>query len=251
MQIGTVELGSIPRVIVALGENYVEGLERALRLKIDLIEARLDLLPEKTPDEFKKFLDSVADYGFYAVSTLRPVWEGGKFEGTESERLKLLKRVVSHPATGAVDVELRSEILDDVRELCKEKGKKLIVSYHDFKKTPENSEIEEILERAKGKGADIVKVAFMGRVKNDASRVCCLLSKFEFPKIFIVMGEFGAFTRVVGFSFGSLLTYTFFGRPVAPGQIEAERLIKLLSNLYSDYRKQREKFFPQNFLEVI
>ena len=67
----------------------------------------------------------------------------------------------------------------------------------------------------------------------------------------MVMGEVGSFTRVVGFSFGSLLTYTFFGRPVAPGQIEAEKLIKLLSNLYPQYRKEKGKFFNREFLEVL
>ncbi len=67
----------------------------------------------------------------------------------------------------------------------------------------------------------------------------------------MVMGEVGSFTRVVGFSFGSLLTYTFFGKPVAPGQIEAERLIKLLSNLYPSYRKKREKFFSEEFFQLI
>jgi 3-dehydroquinate dehydratase-1 len=56
------------------------------------------------------------------------------------------------------------------------------------------------------------------------------------------MGELGKFTRVVGFSFGSLLTYTFFGKPVAPGQIEAEELILLLEKLYPEYADYRKKF---------
>jgi len=251
MQIGTVELGNLPRVILALGENYEGDLERAAKLKIDLIEARLDLLSEKRVEKFKEFLDRIADYGFYSVSTLRPKWEGGQFVGSETDRLKLFEFIAGHPATGAVDIELRSEILDEVREICREHGKKLIVSYHDFEKTPDRGEIEEILESAKEKGADIVKVAFMGRTHSDASRVCCVLSQFDHPKVFMVMGEVGSFTRVVGFSFGSLLTYTFFGRPVAPGQIEAEKLIKLLSNLYPQYRKEKGKFFNREFLEVL
>ena len=251
MQIGTVELGKIPRIVVALGQNYPEGLKRARQLKIDLVEARLDLLEEINGSEVKKFLDCIADYGFYAISTLRPVWEGGKFKGSESERLEILKIVASHPATGAIDVELRSELVEEVGELCRKNGKKLIVSYHDFEKTPEEAEIKDILKRAVERGADIVKVAFMGRNREDAQRVCCTLSAFKHPKVFMVMGEEGSFTRVVGFSFGSLFTYTFFGKPVAPGQIEAEKLIKLMSNLYPDYRRFREKFFNKEFFEMI
>ena len=91
----------------------------------------------------------------------------------------------------------------------------------------------------------------MGRTQSDAARVCCVLSQLNYPRVFMVMGEVGSFTRVVGFSFGSLLTYTFFGRPVAPGQIEAERLIKLLANLYPDYRREKGRFFTENFLQVV
>ena len=252
MQIGTVELGKEPAVIVALsGEKLKENLERARRLRIDLIEARLDLLSEISSKTVREFLGTVADYGFYAVSTLRPVWEGGKFKGEEFERLDLFKEIVKHPATGAVDVELRSSLLPEVASMVKEERKRLIVSYHDFEKTPSEPEIEEILNRCREAGADIVKVAFMGKSQEDAARVCCVLSGFDHPKIFMVMGEVGSFTRVVGFSFGSLLTYTFFGKPVAPGQIEAERLIKLLSNLYPSYRRKREKFLSEEFFQLI
>ena len=252
MQIGTVELGKRPAVIVALdGDRLAENLGKARELKIDLVEARLDLLGSPGIAEVKKFLDLVADYGFYAVSTVRPTWEGGKFSGDESERIKILEYVVKHPATGAVDIELRSSILGEVLSLVREEGKKLIVSYHDFEKTPSSEEIEEICNRCKKAGADIVKVAFMGRTQDDAARVCCVLSQLNYPRIFMVMGEVGSFTRVVGFSFGSLLTYTFFGQPVAPGQIEAERLIKLLANLYPDYRRAKGRFFMENFLQVV
>ncbi|MEO2068120.1 MAG: type I 3-dehydroquinate dehydratase [Desulfurobacteriaceae bacterium] len=233
MRIGTVELGKKPRVIVALNEaNLKENLEKARTLKIDLVEARIDLLSEISKDSIKKFLNAVADYGFYTVSTLRPTWEGGKFKGSEEERLKLFETIVKHPATGAVDIELRAEILPKVKELVKKERKVLIISYHDFEKTPESSEIEEIFKKAVEKGADIVKLAFTGKTKEDVAKVCCTLSKLSHPKIFMVMGEEGKFTRVIGFSFGSLLTYTFFGEPVAPGQIEAEKLLKLINEFY-------------------
>ncbi|TCK03404.1 type I 3-dehydroquinate dehydratase [Phorcysia thermohydrogeniphila] len=252
MQIGTVELGKTPRVIVALsGENLKGNLEKARELKVDLIEARLDLLSDVSKESFRSFLDAVADFGFYSVSTIRPVWEGGKFKGSEEERLELFKLAVSHPATGAVDVELRAKILPYVKEMVEKERKVLIVSYHDFEKTPSKSEIEDILGRAKDAGADIVKVAFAGREPSDATRVCCVLENFDHPKVFMVMGEVGKFTRVVGFSFGSLLTYTFFGEPVAPGQIEAEKLIRLLCEFYPEYSKEKERFLHPAIEEVL
>ena len=237
MLIGTVELGKVPRVVLATDdENLKSKLERARLLGIDLVEARVDLLKEPTEKRVRAFLDVVADYGFYAVSTVRPVWEGGAFRGDESERLSLFELLVKHPATGAVDVELRSEILPEVRAMARRERKPLIVSYHDFEKTPGESEIEELFRKAVEAGADLVKLAFTGKSHDDAARVCSTLFKFKEPKVFMVMGEAGKFTRVVGFSFGSLLTYTFFGKPVAPGQIEAERLVSLLKEFYPDRR---------------
>jgi len=237
MLIGTVELGKVPRVVLATDdENLKSKLERARLLGIDLVEARVDLLKEPTENRVRTFLDVVADYGFYAVSTVRPVWEGGAFRGDESERLSLFELLVKHPATGAVDVELRSEILPEVRAMARQERKPLIVSYHDFEKTPGESEIEELFGKAVEAGADLVKLAFTGKSHDDAARVCSTLFKFKEPKVFMVMGEAGKFTRVVGFSFGSLLTYTFFGKPVAPGQIEAERLVSLLKEFYPDRR---------------
>jgi len=240
VKIGTVELGKRPAVILVPDQSSLcEDLEKARRLRIDLIEARADLINRS---KVKESLDLIADYGFYAVLTLRPKWEGGGFEGSEKERLELFEKFVSHPAVGAVDVELHAPILAEVRELAKGAGKKLIISYHDFEKTPERDEIRRIFEKALEAEADIVKTAFMGRSHSDAARVCSVMAELPRPKIFMVMGQAGKFTRVVGFSFGSLLTYTFFGRPVAPGQIEAERLIELLIQFYPEYRAEREKF---------
>jgi len=243
VRIGTVELGKLPRVIVALdGQEIKKKLEKARELKIDLIEARIDLIEDRSPASVKAFLDTIADYGFFAVATVRPKWEGGKFRGSEEERLTIFRSIISHPAIGAVDVELRSKLLPKVKELVKRERKVLIVSYHDFESTPDEKEIETILQKAIDAEADIIKVAFMGKNREDAARVCCTVRKLNRPSVFMVMGEFGKFTRVIGFSFGSLLTYTFFGKAVAPGQIEAEELVRLLSEFYPEYRKEKGKF---------
>ncbi|WP_457678997.1 type I 3-dehydroquinate dehydratase [Thermovibrio sp.] len=239
MLVGTVELGSRPiTVLVPDFSKLKEELERARALGIDLIEARVDLMER---GKEREALDLIANYGFYSILTVRPTWEGGKFEGGEEERLTLFKRLLPHPAVGAVDVELRAEILPQVSELAGKERKRLIVSFHDFKETPSEEEIASSFKEAVKKGADIVKLAYFGRSPSDAARVCSTLFKFKEPKVFMVMGEEGRFTRVVGFSFGSLLTYTFFGKAVAPGQIEAEDLIKELSFYYPEYRKFRKK----------
>lgn len=240
MRIGTVELGKRPTVVLVPNwEELGKELERARELKLDLIEARVDLMEESKIEEN---LNLIADFGFYAILTVRPTWEGGKFKGTEEERLFLFKELIKHPAVGAVDLELNSQLEGELLPLIKSWGRKLMISYHDFEKTPKDEEIENLFKRAVEKGADLVKMAFTAREKEDPARLSSLMLRLNYPKVFMSMGEKGKFTRVVGFSFGSLLTYTFFGKPVAPGQIEVERLVKLLMEFYPEYRREKEKF---------
>ncbi|WP_456460118.1 type I 3-dehydroquinate dehydratase [Desulfurobacterium sp.] len=246
MLLGTVELGKIPRVILATDDkNTEEKLFKARELKIDLIEARIDLIKSIDRASIKKFLDTIGDFGFYAVATVRPVWEGGKFSGTEEERLGIIKEVAEHPIVVAVDVELRAEmIIKRVITFVKGLRKKIIISYHDFEKTPQTREIKQIVEKAKEIGGDIVKCAFKANTLKDVADTLCTMKSLDIPKIFMLMGDKGAISRVDGFYFGSLLTYTFFGKPVAPGQIEAEKLVKLLLEFYPDYRKEKLKADP-------
>ncbi len=234
IRIGTVELGRKPVIILSLDSGEEEKLDYARRLGAKLIEVRGDLILAKgfTLSGLKEILDLIGDYGFYSVLTLRPEWERGKLNCTEKERLQLFEKFINHPAVGAVDVELRASILPKVREIVRKERKVLIVSYHDFEGTPPENEIKGLFERAIESGADIVKLAFYGNSLGDVSRVCCVMNTINYPKIFMVMGALGKMTRVVGFHFGSLMTYTFVGKPVAPGQIPLEELSELLSRFY-------------------
>ncbi|SMP19044.1 3-dehydroquinate dehydratase [Desulfurobacterium pacificum] len=235
IRIGTVELGKKPVVVLSIDGGEEDKLDYARRLGVNLIEVRGDLVISKGVDlsGLNRVLDLIGDYGFYSVLTLRPEWEGGKLNCSEEERLQLFEKLVKHPSVGAVDVELRASILSDVRELAKREGKVLIVSYHDFEKTPPAEEIGGIFRRAVEAGADIVKLAFYGNSLSDVSRVCCVMNSIDYPKVFMVMGAVGKMTRVVGFHFGSLMTYTFLGKSVAPGQIPLEELKNLLEKFYN------------------
>ncbi len=244
MLLGTVDLGKVPRVVLAVSDsNLKENLFKAREIKVDLIEARLDLMSSLESDYVKAFFDTIGEFGFYSILTLRPDWEGGMFKGDEEERLNLIAEFLRHPAVVAVDIELRAEaIRKRIISLSKLLNRKVIISYHDFNSTPKNDDVISMFEEMKSLGADIVKFAFAPCSENDVSRICCLLNSIDFPKVFMLMGELGKITRVAGFSFGSLLTYTFFGEAVAPGQIEAERLVDLLGEFYVDYRKEKIKF---------
>jgi len=247
MLLGTVELGKIPRIVVAVDGNSLKNkLFKARELKVDLIEARIDLLETISEKSVKSFLDTIADFGFFCIATVRPIWEGGSFKKDEEERFSIFHNIVSHPAVAAVDIELRAEaILKRTITLAKANGKKVIISYHDFEKTPEKEVIEEIFKKGEKLKADIVKCAFKANSYKDVADTAAIMKNIAFPKIFMLMGDKGSISRVDGFIFGSLLTYTFIGEAVAPGQIELEELVKLLMKFYPEYKKSKSLYFKE------
>jgi len=47
------------------------------------------------------------------------------------------------------------------------------------------------------------------------------------------MGDYGKVSRIAGFVFGSVITYSFVGSAVAPGQIELKEMVRIRSLLFS------------------
>jgi 3-dehydroquinate dehydratase type I len=147
----------------------------------DLVELRIDYM--NTP-VLPELLNASK---IPAIVTNRVKEEGGHFEGSETERIKYLKTAIDLGAA-YVDIELRHYV-----ELDK-KNTKLIVSYHDFEKTPHD--LERIYEEILATNADIVKIATRENSEEDVSRMLRLLSNSKIDMIGICMGELGKRTRL-------------------------------------------------------
>ena len=149
-----------------------------------------------------------------AIVTCRPVWEGGRFDGSEEERRKLLSQAI---AAGAeyVDIEWRAGFDD----LLRVHATRVVVSFHDFKGTPRDICAQARTMRATG--AAVVKVAVT------AARLSETLPLREIGKegdaVVIGMGDAGLPTRLLASRFGSRWTYG--GDGVAPGQVPGGRMI--------------------------
>ena len=105
----------------------IAEMEEARRLGADLCELRADYL--KDPD----LAGILKAKPLPVLVTVRPKWEGGRYEGDESLRLGMLEDACLHGAD-YVDVEFRAYKDFNRRE------SKLIVSYHDFEKVPDDLE---------------------------------------------------------------------------------------------------------------
>lgn len=208
--------------------NFEENLELCKRGGADIIELRVDLFQNKDPEHVLELLDRVHQSGLKTILTVRSPKEGGH---PVENRLEIFRKV--SPYSDYTDIELSSQdIISEVRHIVKSSGKKLIVSYHNFELTPPNWILREVFREARRWSADIVKVSVMARSYEDTARLLCL-AKEEGEKILIAMGEWGRLSRVAGPVFGSVITYSFVGSAVAPGQIDLESLKRTLELLYT------------------
>ncbi len=176
----------------------------------DSVEARLDYL--ENPEE--SFSIRWNELPVPAIVTCRGKERGGEFAGSIDEERAILSRAVENGARW-VDVDYRH-----VRPFGEAR---VIGSYHDFERTPED--LEGLMSSVCGSDADIAKLATMVHTWSDNRRLLGLLEKpWPKPVIVIGMGEMGQITRIVGPCRGSVMTYVALGRGSAPGQIGLEEL---------------------------
>ena len=217
-----------PLVVLPMDDRDMEKtLAMAVDKKIDMIELRIDQFSNLDIDYIVEKAKLIKKYELGMIATVRSESEGGSSIPDET-RIKIFESVVEY--TDILDVELMSKNINKkIVELAKDEGKISLVSYHDFEKTPESEEIQEIIDTSAQLGADIIKYAFKINSIDDIKRLMCVTAKNSHRKLVAIgMGELGKITRVAGFFFGSILTYTYIGRAFAPGQIEAGKLIEEL-----------------------
>ena len=187
---------------------------RALASGTDLVEFRLDFLREPSAHEVVKELSSFAGRG---VFTFRRADEGGAFDGEESERQAVIRRVaVIQPAY--FDIELRT--LEASPVLARSKlGENTIVSWHDPYGTPSAARLRSLRATALSYGglAKIVPYA------NSAEDNLAVLSLYDEPgpiPVAFCMGSAGLFSRVMAIECGTPLVYVSLdGEVTAKGQL--------------------------------
>lgn len=210
-------------------KNFEDNLRLCKEEGADIVELRVDLFENKDPGFVLECIKKVQGIGLKTILTVRSEKEGGS---KVENKLDIFKACA--PQSDYTDIELSSQdILPYVKEIVKSSGKKLIISYHNFDLTPPNWILREIFREAKRWSADIVKIAVKANSYEDTARLLCLGREEEGEKILIAMGDYGKVSRIAGFVFGSVITYSFVGSAVAPGQIELKEMVRIRSLLFS------------------
>ncbi len=212
-------------------EKVLASMNRAAQWA-DLLEIRLDYLEK--PDLAALLTDPPGP----VIVTNRLESEGGKFRGTESGRLAILEKALQFkPAMMDLELSAGERVIGEFTR--KKGGTRLIISFHDFKGTPDLSVLEDILKRIKDARGDLAKIVTRVETAEDVLRLKSLLDKaaaIEQPLAAFGMGRLGRFSRVLAPIWGSVLSYAALGegKEAAPGQMtgfEMRRLFKKSENL--------------------
>lgn len=183
-------------------------------------------------DCYAEPLNRIVDYLAEVRSTVNLPIIGTVRENaqTAGKRIDIFNAILPH--VDAIDIELGTDISARVRSLAQ--GKTIIVSEHDFEKTPDTAGLETIVVQSRREGADIIKIATMAHSRSDVVRLMEFTRACKEPVVTIAMGAVGSVSRVIAPLFGSLFTYGYLEKAVAPGQLPVDVLARDI-----------ERYFPE------
>ncbi len=164
------------------------------------------------------------------MCTLRPKTEGGKFPGNEKERIAILKLIAEYTPF-LLDVEFNTlKRNSSLVRYLKSTKTKLLVSWHDFKKTPSSPELKKKMNQM-NKFSSNVKIVSTAKSTDDSNRMLELYSKKGRNNLIsFAMGDLGRISRILCLYLGSPYTYVSLGEAVAPGQFSVDE-VKKITNL--------------------
>jgi 3-dehydroquinate dehydratase/shikimate dehydrogenase len=179
----------------------------------DLLEVRLDRF-EKAPD-FKELL---AARRKPLIMTCRRVRDGGDWQGSEEERLALLRQAIIHKADY---VEIELDVADQIRPFP---GARRVISYTNLGETPDD--IADIYNEARAKHPDVIKLTTLARTPEEAWPLVQILARSSVPTVVVGLGKQGVMLAVLGKKIGAPWTYAALGRGLEayPGQPTVEDL---------------------------
>lgn len=235
----------VPKICVPiLGETEEEILHKAKEVKdlcVDMIEWRgdfyQDILEQGRVNQLLSQLRMILE-DKVLLFTFRTKKEGGEREITTSQYVTMNKGVMNSGQVDLIDVELFTGA-DEVRQLvefARENQVKVIISNHDFEKTPPKNEMLKRMEEMKNLGGDIIKIAVMPHTSLDVLELLTVTNEasqvFKIPVITMSMSSLGMISRVSGETFGSAVTFGAHGDVSAPGQIPVDELEGILKSLH-------------------
>jgi 3-dehydroquinate dehydratase/shikimate dehydrogenase len=160
----------------------------------DLLEVRLDRFG-KAPDVGE--LLSVKPKP--VIMSCRRPRDGGLWDGSEDERLALLRQCIISKADY---VEIELDVADQIRKFPPAKR---VISYTNRSETP--ADIAEIYAQAQTKNPDVIKLTTLARTPEEAWPLVQLLARAPVPTVVEGLGKSGVMLSILGAKIGAPWTY--------------------------------------------
>jgi 3-dehydroquinate dehydratase / shikimate dehydrogenase len=211
-------------VVATPSAQEFKKLVRAALRETPTVELRLDWLASDV--ERRNALAWLKGRSFGKaglLATCRRRVGGGEFSGSAAEELFWLTRAKE---AGCAWCDLEIETLRELPGRSVEGyalPPKVLLSIHDFRRTP--ARLEKVKIAARG-GVDAVKVAAMSRKLSDSTRVLRLARGTD-RVVAVPMGEVGLPARILALREGSALLYAPVAAATAPGQVGLKEMKEL------------------------
>lgn len=234
-----------PKIIVSLmGKTITDVKSEALAYReadFDILEWRVDHFANVTTAE--SVLEAAGASG--RLSPINPCYlpsaarEGGEQALTTEQYIALNRAAVDSGLVDMIDLELFTGD-DEVKATvgyAHQHNVAVIMSNHDFHKTPAAEEIVQRLRKMQELGADIPKIAVMPQTKADVLTLLTATVEMQEryadrPIITMSMSKTGVISRLAGEVFGSAATFGAVKKASAPGQISVADLRTVLTILH-------------------
>ncbi len=233
-----------PKICVPVVETTTEKIIQQIQelQNCDLIELRIDFYENihDLKQVHELLLQVRQQTNLPLLLTYRSLKEGGHIQLSDQEYLSLVQTACQSGCIDIVDIELESGnmLVYQLVEIAHQNHVKVLMSYHDFEKTPAVMEMKERLEKMEIMGADICKIAVMPFSYKDVIQVLNttmeMSQRLTRPLVTMSMGKIGKITRIVGELVGSSITFASVGQSSAPGQLTLEDMQTLLEVIHHD-----------------
>lgn len=198
------------KICVPIQAKTMKEAKKALnniKGKADMAEIWLDHIKDLNVSDLLKYKP------LPVICVCKKPDEKGHFKGAYREIFETLSSALRNGADFA-DVPLKicdlGFKISDLKSQFTSHKSQIIISFHDFKKTPSESLLLKKAEEMKKMGADIIKISVMAKSLNDTIRIITLakiLQSKKIPHILIAMGQKGALSRVLTPTLGGTIMF--------------------------------------------
>lgn len=255
LKVGNIILGEgIPKICVPLtGVNREALRQEAMEvseLPCQMIELRADYMMAgmKNTSFWEMTREILSVMGMLkamldkpVLFTIRTSREGGEIDIVPEDYIFVNRMVADSGMADMIDIEAftaqETDLVSEFVKYAHDKGNMVLLSHHDFQKTPGLEEMVQCYGYMDSLGGDVIKLAVMPDTEEDTADLMQAAAiadeNYQNSKVVAIsMGELGKISRICAGQFGSVITFASGKKASAPGQIDARTLQGYLERYY-------------------